>query len=89
MGPDIAREILNRLNVQWGIVEEICDIIGRHHHPRKQETLNFQILYEADWLVNMEEDGLLKNPEKLQEIIEKNFKTVTGKKIAKELLSPL
>jgi hypothetical protein len=37
----------------------------------------------------MEEDGLLKNPEKLQEIIEKNFKTVTGKKIAKELLSPL
>ena len=85
MGPDIARDILNRLNVQRGIVEEICDIIGHHHHPRKNETLNFKILYDADGLVNMEENGLLKNPEKLQEIIEKNFKTVTGKKLAKEL----
>jgi hypothetical protein len=62
-------------------------MIRHHHHPRKRETINFQILYEADWLVNMEENGLLKNPEKLQEIIEKNLKTVTGEKIAEELLS--
>jgi HD superfamily phosphohydrolase YqeK len=87
MGPDIARDILNRLNVQRGIVEEICDIIGHHHYPRKTETLHFQILYEADWLVNMEENGLLKNPEKLQEIIEKNFRTVTGKKLASEFFT--
>jgi len=61
-GPDIARDILNHLNVQRNIVEEICDIIGHHHHPRKQETLHFQILFEADWLVNLEEDGLSKDP---------------------------
>jgi hypothetical protein len=35
----------------------------------------------------MEEDGLLKNPEKLQDIIEKTFKTVTGKKFANEFLT--
>lgn len=86
MGPDIARDILNRLNVQRGIVNEICDMIGHHHHPRKKETLNFQILYEADWLVNMEEDGLSKDPEKIKEIIGKNFKTVTGRKMATEFL---
>ena len=84
MGPDIARDILNRLNVQRNIVEEVCDIIGHHHHPRKQETLNFQILFEADWLANMEEDGLSKDPNKLNEIIVKNFRTLTGKRIAKE-----
>jgi putative nucleotidyltransferase with HDIG domain len=83
-GPDIARDILNRLNVQRNIVEEICDIIGHHHHPRKQETLHFQILFEADWLVNLEENGLSKDPNKLNEIIEKNFRTTTGKKMAKE-----
>jgi len=87
MGPDIARDILNRLNVQRGIVNEICDIIGHHHHPRKQETLNFQILYEADWLVNMEENGLSKDRKKLEEIIEENFRTVTGKNLANELYS--
>ena len=66
-------------------MEEICDIIGHHHHPRKQETLHFQILFEADWLVNLEEDGLSKDPNKLNEIIVKNFRTVTGKKLAEEL----
>ena len=62
-----------------------CDIIGHNHHPRKTETHNFQILYEADWPVNMEENGLLKNSEKLQEIIEKNFETVTGKNYPKNV----
>lgn len=86
-GPPIARDILNRLNVQRGIVEEICDMIGHHHHPREKETLHFQILYEADWLVNMEEDGLPKDPDKFEEIITKNFKTSTGKRLARELFN--
>ena len=85
-GPAIARDILGRLNVQRGIVEEICDMIGHHHHPREKETLHFQILFEADWLSNMEEDGFSKDPKKLEEIIEKNFKTMTGKKLASEFL---
>jgi hypothetical protein len=43
-GPAIAREILERLDVQKEMVDEICDIIGHHHSPRDEETLNFQIL---------------------------------------------
>jgi hypothetical protein len=66
-------------------VDEICDIIEHHHHPREKETLHFQILYEADWLANMEEDGLFRYPKKIEEIIGKVFKTVTGKKLVKEL----
>ena len=68
-------------------MEEICDIIGHHPHPGERETLNFQILYEADWLVNMEENGLSKDRKKLEEIIEENFRTVTGKNLANELYS--
>jgi hypothetical protein len=83
----IAEDILMKLNVQRGIVSEICDIIGHHHHPRTRETLNFQILFEADWLVNMQENGLSRDPKRVGEIIEKNFKTVTGKNLANELLS--
>ncbi len=84
-GKAVAEEILMKLNVQRTMVNEICDIIGHHHHPRERESLNFQILYEADWLVNLEENGLLKDPEKLQEIVAKNFKTVTGKKMVTNL----
>jgi len=84
-GPAIAREILEKLNVQKDMVDEICDIIGHHHHPRGEETLNFQILYEADWVVNIEEEGILKDPKRLQATIEKVFRTVTGKQLAEKL----
>jgi HD superfamily phosphohydrolase YqeK len=86
-GKVIAEDILTKLNVQRGIVNEICDIIGHHHHPRERETLNFQILFEADWLVNMQENGLSKDPKRVEETIEKNFRTVTGKKLVSELFS--
>jgi len=84
-GKVTAEEILMKLNIQKPIINEICDIIGHHHHPRERETLNFQILYEADWLVNIEEGGLGKDSDKLKAIIEKEFKTVTGKKLAQDL----
>ena len=84
-GPPIARKILNRLDIEKEIVDEICDIIGHHHHPREEETLHFQILYEADWLVNIEEDWFLKDREELETLISKVFKTVTGKKFAEDL----
>ena len=84
-GPAIAKEILERLNVQKDMVDEICDIIGHHHHPREEETLNFQILYEADWLVNIEEEGISKDPKRLEALIEKVFRTVTGKQLAEKL----
>src|SRR4030042_3881723 len=84
-GPPIAKEVLERLNVQKEMAEEICDIIGHHHSPKEKETLNFQILYEADWLVNIEEDGISKDREKVEKIIGKAFKKVTGKDLAEKL----
>ncbi|MBM4341156.1 MAG: HD domain-containing protein [Deltaproteobacteria bacterium] len=89
-GPPIAREILTKLEIEKEIIDEICDIIGHHHHPREEETLHFQILYEADWLVNIEEEGIAGDREKLEKLIAKVFQTVTGKKLAEELyLKPL
>lgn len=84
-GPPIAREILNRLEIEEEIVEEICDIIGHHHHPREEESLHFQILFEADWLVNIEEEGFSQDREKVERLIGKVFRTATGRKIAEDL----
>jgi HD superfamily phosphodiesterase len=84
-GPAVAKEILEKLNVQKEMIDEICDIIGHHHSPREEETLNFQILYEADWLVNIEEEGISKDREKVEGLIGKVFRTVTGKQLAEKL----
>ena len=84
-GPAIAKEILEKVNVEKEMTDEICDIVGHHHSPRDEETLNFQILYEADWLVNLEEEGISKDREKVEKVIAKQFKTVTGKQLAEKL----
>jgi putative nucleotidyltransferase with HDIG domain len=84
-GPAVAKEILEKLNIRKEMIEEICDIIGHHHSPREEETLNFQILYEADWLVNIEDEGISKDRGKIEGLIGKVFRTVTGKQLAEKL----
>ncbi|MGO8990104.1 MAG: HD domain-containing protein [bacterium] len=84
-GLGIARGILERLIVPKQVIDEVCDIIGHHHSPREEETLNFQILYEADGLVNIEEEGISKDRKKVEQLIERVFRTVTGKRLAEEL----
>lgn len=84
-GANIARDILRKLNIQKEIYDEICDIIGHHHHPREKETLHFQILYEADWLVHLEKEGFPQEAGKSEEMMDHVFQTVTGKRLAKEL----
>jgi HD superfamily phosphodiesterase len=84
-GPPIAKEILERLGIRKEMIDEICDIIGHHHSPREEETLNFQVLYEADWLVNIEEEGISKDRKKVDRLIDRAFRTVAGKQLAEKL----
>ncbi|MFW6052714.1 MAG: HD domain-containing protein [Desulfosalsimonas sp.] len=86
-GPPIARQIMEKLGADKALIDEVCEIIGRHHHPAEQETLNFKILYDADLIANME-DNLKKrktDPEKIKTNISSNFFTDAGKKRAEEL----
>jgi len=87
-GPPIARDIFTRLGTREELVEEVCDIIGHHHHPGNKETLSFKILYDADLIVNLREhkkNGEIEK-EKLSEIIEKKMLTDAGKRLAREAL---
>lgn len=85
-GPPIAREILTRIGARDELIEEVCDIIGHHHHPREEETLNFKCLYDADLIVNLEEKQKENpsTPEKLDALLERAFFTESGKQAAKE-----
>ena len=84
-GPPIARDILERLGADKGIIDEVCDLIAYHHSPGQVQTLNFQILWEADCLVNLE-DAAESELDQIEEMVEATFKTSTGKRLAKALL---
>lgn len=83
-GPPIVREIMGRYHEVGDMIERVTYIIGGHHTPSKNNGLDFQIIWEADLLVNIEEEGLDNDVEKLRSIIAKNFQTTTGIRIAKE-----
>lgn len=83
-GPPVVREIMQRRGEAVPIIERVAYIVGGHHTPSKNDGLDFQIIWEADLLVNIEEDGLTGDKQKLQMIIEKDFKTSTGDSIARK-----
>lgn len=84
-GPAIARGILSRAGLPKKDIDEICGIIGNHHSPGKINTLNFKVLYDADWLVNLKDEFKIENKEKLNIIIDKVFLTATGRQLAKHI----
>ncbi|WP_028323958.1 HD domain-containing protein [Desulfatirhabdium butyrativorans] len=87
-GPPIARSILEKLNAKAELIDEVCDIVGHHHHPRDVETPNFQAVYDADLIANIE-DNRKENPipaERISAIIEKSFLTDAGRATAREVL---
>jgi HD superfamily phosphohydrolase YqeK len=87
-GPPIAKEILVKLGAKEELIEEVCDIIGHHHQPRSDDSLNFKVVYDADLVENTDEMQK-SNPidaEKLVEKIEKLFLTKSGQEVAREVL---
>jgi len=87
-GPPVARDILERLGAKTELVDEVCDIVGHHHHPRPEETTNFTCIYDADLLTNMEEAQKESptDPDKLAKRVNDLFMTASGKKLAAEVL---
>ncbi|MGA1824601.1 MAG: HD domain-containing protein [bacterium] len=88
LGPSIAQEILERLGAKPEMIEEVCDIISHHHHPRPKETDNFKALFDADLVANMEEKHKKSpvNRKELIDLINRSFFTATGKMIAEKIV---
>lgn len=84
-GPAIARKILEDLKVGQDAIREICQIIASHHSPGEIDTVNFKILWDSDWLVNLKDEYDIKDRKKLEYIIEKVFLTQTGRIKAKKI----
>ncbi len=87
-GPPVAREILNTLKAKPELIDEVCDIIGHHHSPRKEETTNFKVLYDADLIVNMTELYNEKPPTRdhLEKVLKTSFMTQAGADQARQVL---
>jgi HD superfamily phosphodiesterase len=82
-GPPVARDILENIGVEPEVVARVCFIVSKHHTFSAIDGLDFQLLVEADFLVNSVEEEV--SPEGISRFVELNFKTESGKKVIGEL----
>lgn len=77
-GPPIAGNMLKEAAVEKAVIERVCNIIGNHHSYAKIDGIDFQILVESDFLVNIFEDSI--NIDAVKSIKEKYFMTASGRR---------
>lgn len=75
-GVPVAGKILAKLGADSVLVERVCFLIAHHHTCKGIDSLDWQILVEADFLVNIYEEGLRR--EAVESIRRKVFITKTG-----------
>jgi hypothetical protein len=86
-GPPRAEKILRRRAVDEGRITHVCRIIANHHSARDIDTLEFRVLWDADWLVNLPETCRDVPEVDLAARIHRIFKTDTGRETALRLFT--
>ena len=76
LGPDEAEKMLRKLNFTDNVIDRVKFLIAHHHTYSNIDSMDYQILVEADFLVNIDEDEMTK--ETAKNVREKIFKTKSG-----------
>lgn len=82
-GPSIAKNLLEKLGFDDKASDRVQYLIAHHHTYDNINGIDLQILIEADFLVNMFEDGVSKSA--VENAYAKIFKTASGKEICKNM----
>lgn len=83
LGPAIAENMLKKLGYDEELVQRVSYLVGHHHTYDPIDGMDYQILVEADFLVNLFENETSRKPAEMA--LERIFKTETGKEICKTM----
>jgi predicted metal-dependent HD superfamily phosphohydrolase len=82
-GPALAKKLLDELGFEEEVSDRVQYLIGHHHTYTNVDGIDYQILIEADFLVNLYEDNASK--EAVTKAYNNIFKTETGRRICREM----
>lgn len=82
-GPAIAKQLLQELAIDHEVIDRVCFLVGNHHTYTKIDDIDFQILVEADFIVNIYEDEMPVSS--IESVLEKYFKTESGREIIQSM----
>lgn len=79
LGPEAARQMLKKLGIADDDIERVSYLVGHHHTYSNIDGIDYQILVEADFLVNLYEDNVSEHG--VDGALSHIFKTDTGKRL--------
>lgn len=82
-GIPLARDFLKDTGLPDNISERVVYLVGHHHTYKNIDGMDYQILLEADYLVNADESGY--SDENIRNTLNSLFKTETGVSILKSV----
>lgn len=82
-GPIVAQKMLSEVGIENYLIERICYLIGHHHTYDNVEDMDYQILVEADFLVNMFEGDMSRRS--IQKTYQNIFKTESGRMLCRTM----
>ncbi|WP_138205283.1 HD domain-containing protein [Haloimpatiens lingqiaonensis] len=82
-GPALAKKLLEKLDFEDTIISRVCFIVGHHHTYTAIDGIDFQILVEADFLINIYEDEI--SQEAICKIRDNYYKTDAGINFLKQM----
>lgn len=85
-GPAEAEKMMKQLGFDPDVIERVSYLVGHHHTYTDIKGIDYQILVEADFLVNYFEDNM--SAETVEKSVDKIFRTETGRHIAEEMFFP-
>lgn len=80
-GPAYAKKMLEELEFDEADIERVCYLVGHHHTYTNIEGSDYQILVEADFLVNFFENGV--DRDAVEHAYHTIFRTESGKKLCR------
>lgn len=85
IGPSYARTMLTNLAVPEDIVSRVCYLIAHHHTYTNIDGLDYRILLEADFLVNLYENQVALPA--IQSAYDQIFVTKTGRTMCRTMFA--
>ncbi len=82
-GPAVARALLDDLGYDEAVMDRVCFLVAHHHTYDKVDNLDYQILIEADFLVNMFEENY--DRKSIETAFQRIFKTSSGRFLCRQI----
>jgi HD superfamily phosphodiesterase len=83
LGPAEADTLLTSLDISRDVIDRVMYLVGHHHTYTEIDGLDYQILVEADFLVNFQEGN--QPASTIRQVYETLFRTSAGKQLLCEI----